>query len=48
MEMSHRSQAFINAAEKAESDLRELLSIPSNYRVLFMHGGGRTVFGYSF
>lgn len=44
MEMSHRSQAFISAAEKAESDLRELLSIPSNYRVLFMHGGGRGQF----
>jgi phosphoserine aminotransferase len=39
MEVSHRSRAFIDVAERAESDLRELLAIPPNYRVLFMQGG---------
>ncbi len=39
MEMSHRSKAFMAIAEQAESDLRELLSIPSNYKVLFLQGG---------
>ena len=39
MEMSHRSKAFISIAEQAEADLRELLSIPANYKVLFLQGG---------
>jgi phosphoserine aminotransferase len=39
MEISHRSKAFIGVAEEAEKDLRELLAIPSNYKVLFMQGG---------
>ena len=39
MEVSHRSKAFVAVAEQAETDLRELLSIPSNYRVLFLQGG---------
>lgn len=39
MEISHRSRAFIDVAERAESDLREILAIPPNYRVLFMQGG---------
>jgi phosphoserine aminotransferase len=39
MEMSHRGKAFISIAERAEADLRELLSIPSNYKVLFLQGG---------
>ena len=39
MEMSHRGKEFISIAEAAESDLRELLAIPSNYKVLFMQGG---------
>ncbi len=39
MEISHRSKAFIAVAEKAEADLRELLSVPANYRVLFLQGG---------
>ena len=39
MEMSHRGKAFISIAEQAEADLRELLSIPSNYKVLFLQGG---------
>lgn len=44
MEVSHRGAPFIKVAEEAESDLRDLLSIPSNYSVLFMHGGGRGQF----
>ncbi|MFT5542357.1 MAG: phosphoserine aminotransferase [Glaciecola sp.] len=44
MEVSHRGKPFIEVAEQAESDLRELLNIPHNYSVLFMHGGGRGQF----
>lgn len=44
MELSHRSKAFIQVAAQAEQDLRDLLSIPDNYKVLFMHGGGRGQF----
>lgn len=44
MEISHRDPAFIRLAEQAEQDLRELMSIPNNYHVLFMHGGGRGQF----
>jgi phosphoserine aminotransferase len=39
MEISHRSKAFIKVAEDAERDLRDLLAVPSNYRVLFLQGG---------
>ena len=39
MEMSHRGKEFISIAEKAESDLRTLLAIPDNYKVLFLQGG---------
>lgn len=39
MEVSHRSKAFIAVAQQAEADLRELLSIPANYKVLFLQGG---------
>jgi phosphoserine aminotransferase len=39
MEISHRSKAFMAIAERAESDLRELLAIPASYKVLFMQGG---------
>jgi len=39
MEMSHRGKEFIGIAAKAEADLRELLSIPTNYKVLFLQGG---------
>ena len=39
MEVSHRSSAFIEVAQEAQSDLRELLGIAANYRVLFMQGG---------
>jgi phosphoserine aminotransferase len=44
MEVSHRSSAFVAVAERAESDLRELLSIPADYRVLFMQGGATAQF----
>lgn len=44
MEISHRSKEFIHVAEEAEKDLRELMNIPSNYKVLFCHGGGRGQF----
>jgi phosphoserine aminotransferase len=39
MEMSHRGKEFISIHAEAESLLRELLAVPSNYRVLFMQGG---------
>ena len=44
MEMSHRSKDFEDILHRAESDLRELLDIPDNYRVLFLQGGGNTQF----
>ncbi|WP_299792231.1 3-phosphoserine/phosphohydroxythreonine transaminase [uncultured Shewanella sp.] len=44
MEVSHRSKEFIALTDRAEADLRELMSIPANYHVLFMHGGGRGQF----
>lgn len=44
MEMSHRSEEFMAIASKAESSFRELLSIPENYRVLFMQGGASAQF----
>jgi phosphoserine aminotransferase len=39
MEMSHRGKEFISIADKARADLRNLLSIPANYEVLFLQGG---------
>jgi phosphoserine aminotransferase len=39
MEMSHRGKEFIGIAAKAEADLRALLAIPANYKVLFLQGG---------
>lgn len=44
MEMSHRSDDFVGVAEKAEADLRTLLNIPSNYKVLFLQGGASLQF----
>jgi phosphoserine aminotransferase len=44
MEMSHRGQEFISIAEEVESDLRELLAIPPNYKVLFLQGGATLQF----
>ena len=40
MEMSHRSNEFIAIHEQAMADLRELLAIPNEFRILFMQGGG--------
>jgi phosphoserine aminotransferase len=39
MEMSHRGKEFVGIAAKAEADLRTLLSIPANYKVLLLQGG---------
>ena len=44
MEMSHRSKEFAEIIETAEADLRELLSIPNNYKVIFMQGGATAQF----
>jgi phosphoserine aminotransferase len=44
MEMSHRGKAFMSIAEKAEADLRKLMSIPDNYKVLFIQGGASSQF----
>lgn len=44
MEISHRSKEFIALTTQAEANLRELMDIPANYHVLFMHGGGRGQF----
>lgn len=40
MEMSHRGKEFISICETAEADLRALLAVPANFRILFMQGGG--------
>ena len=44
MEMSHRSAQFIDIAQRAETDLRELLDVPSDYAVLFLQGGATAQF----
>lgn len=44
MEMSHRSSEYLQIAEQAEGDLRELLGVPDNYRVLFTQGGATLQF----
>jgi len=44
MELSHRSPEYMAVAAKAEATLRSLMEIPSNYKVLFCHGGGRGQF----
>ncbi|HME39839.1 MAG TPA: 3-phosphoserine/phosphohydroxythreonine transaminase [Steroidobacteraceae bacterium] len=46
MEISHRSKAFMQVAEEAEADLRDLLSIPADYRVLFLQGGASAQFSF--
>jgi len=45
LEISHRSKAFAAIIEQAEANLRSLLGIPSNYRVLFLQGGALLQFG---
>ena len=44
MEMSHRGKEFMSIAAEAEKDLRELLAIPKNYKVLFLQGGATLQF----
>ena len=44
MEMSHRSPDYEAIIEKAQSDLRRLMNIPDNYKVLFLQGGASTQF----
>ena len=44
MEMSHRSKVFQQIAEEAEQDLRDLMGIPENYKVLFIQGGATLQF----
>ena len=44
MEMSHRSKVFQQIIDEAEADLRELMNIPDNYKVLFLQGGASQQF----
>ena len=44
MEMSHRGKEFMGIAAEAEADLRELMGIPANYKVLFLQGGASLQF----
>ncbi|TAJ96011.1 MAG: 3-phosphoserine/phosphohydroxythreonine transaminase [Gammaproteobacteria bacterium] len=44
MEVSHRSKEFIALAQESEADLREILGIPANYKVLFLQGGASSQF----
>ena len=44
MEMSHRSGMFQQIIDEAEADIRELLAIPDEYKVLFLQGGASTQF----
>lgn len=44
MEMSHRSKTFLSIAQKLESSLRSVMSIPDNYKVLFLQGGASAQF----
>ena len=44
MEMSHRSKVYDNIIKEAEKDLRDLMDIPDNYKVLFLQGGASQQF----
>ena len=44
MEMSHRGKEYMGIQAQAEADLRELMGVPSNYKVLFLQGGGHLQF----
>src|SRR6185437_773755 len=44
MEMSHRGREFMSIAATVEADLRELVGIPGNYKVLFLSGGASSQF----
>jgi phosphoserine aminotransferase len=46
MEMSHRDKPFMSIAQTAEADLRALMEIPANYKVLFLQGGATAQFTY--
>ncbi|MDB6084105.1 MAG: phosphoserine aminotransferase [Gammaproteobacteria bacterium] len=46
MEVSHRGKAFMEVAAEAETDLRELMAIPRNYKVLFLQGGASAQFAF--
>jgi phosphoserine aminotransferase len=46
MEMSHRDKAFMSIAQEAEKDLREVMNIPANYKLLFMQGGATAQFSF--
>lgn len=46
MEMSHRGKFFSIIAEELEADLRELMAIPANYKVLFLQGGASAQFSF--
>src|SRR5208282_2425729 len=44
MEMSHRGKEFMQIADQAEADLREVLAVPADYKVLFLQGGATLQF----
>lgn len=44
MEMSHRGKEYMSIASQAEADLRQIMSIPTNYKVLFLQGGASSQF----
>jgi len=44
MEMSHRGKEYMSIAEQAEADLREIMGVPDNYKVLFLQGGASSQF----
>ncbi|WP_130537339.1 3-phosphoserine/phosphohydroxythreonine transaminase [Thiomicrorhabdus indica] len=44
MEMSHRSAEYLSVAHQMEADLRDVMNIPENYKVLFLHGGASLQF----
>ncbi len=46
MEISHRGKAFMEVAAQAEADLRELMGVPGNYKVLFLQGGASGQFAF--
>jgi phosphoserine aminotransferase len=46
MEISHRGKAFMEVATQAEADLRELMAVPRNYKVLFLQGGASAQFAF--
>jgi phosphoserine aminotransferase len=46
MEISHRGKAFVEVATQAEADLRELMGVPKNYKVLFLQGGASAQFAF--